>query len=223
MALTSPDGRFLAVNRALCTFLGRDAETLLASGVQAVTHPDDLAADIEQGRRALAGEIDSFQQPKRYILPGGGIVWGLLTISISRDAHGAPQHYVSQVEDITDRKTSEGELRRYAAQLQALSEQDPLTGLVNQHAFEVALDEELRVINAGGGRCSIFLAQIDGDDATVTAAAESLERARGDADLAAHLGDGAFQTGRRARVRRRLAPRSRSGRHPRCGAGGAAP
>jgi PAS domain S-box-containing protein len=190
MALTAPDGRFLAVNRALCEFLGRDAETLLASCVQAVTHPDDLAADVEQGERALAGEIDSFQQPKRYILPTGGIVWGLLTISISRDAHGAPQHYVSQVQDITDRKTSEGELRRYAAQLQALSEQDPLTGLLNQRAFAAALEEELRVVNAGGRRCSVLLAEIDGEDAAVTAAAESLERASRDADLSAHLGDG---------------------------------
>jgi PAS domain S-box-containing protein len=190
MALTSPDGRFLAVNRALCEFLGRDAETLLASGVQAVTHPDDLAADIEQGRRALAGEIDSFQQPKRYILPSGRIVWGLLTISISRDAQGVPQHYVSQVEDITDRKTAEGELLRYAAQLQALSEQDPLTGLANQHAFEASLDEELRVLNAGGVRCSVLLAKIDGDDGALIAAAESMERASRDTDLSAHLGNG---------------------------------
>jgi PAS domain S-box-containing protein len=190
MALTTPDGRFLAVNRALCEFLQRDAETLLASSVQTVTHPDDLSADIEQGRRALAGEIDSFQQPKRYILPSGGIVWGLLTISVSRDAQGVPQHYVSQVEDITDRKTSEGELRRYAAQLQALSEQDPLTGLANQHAFEIALDEELRVLAAGGGQCSVLLAQIDGDDAALTAAAESLRRVSRESDVSAHLGHG---------------------------------
>jgi PAS domain S-box-containing protein len=92
MALTAPDGRFLAVNAALCRFLQRDATTLLASCVQEVTHPDDMPADVEQGKRALAGEIDSFQQAKRYVLPEGGIVWGLLTISISRDARGAPQH-----------------------------------------------------------------------------------------------------------------------------------
>jgi PAS domain S-box-containing protein len=190
MALTAPDGRFLAVNAALCRFLHRDAATLLASGVQEVTHPDDLAADVEQGRRALAGEIDSFQQAKRYVLPSGGIVWGLLTISISRDAQGAPQHYVSQVEDITDRKTSEGELGRYAAQLQALSGQDALTGLLNRRAFEVALDEEVRVFRAGGNQCGVLLIEIDGDDTAVVSAADSLARASRDADVSAHLGDG---------------------------------
>jgi PAS domain S-box-containing protein len=186
MALTAPDGRFLAVNPALCRFLARDAETLLASRVQDVTHLDDLPA----GLRALAGEIDSFQQSKRYMLPDGGIVWGLLTISVGRDAEGAPQYYVSQVQDITDRKTAEGELRRYAARLQALSEQDPLTGLLNQRAFTVALEEELRVLAAGGSRSSLLLAEVDGDDAAVIAAAESLARASRDADHVAHLGDG---------------------------------
>jgi PAS domain S-box-containing protein len=190
MALTAPDGRFLAVNAALCRFLHRDAATLLASCVQEVTHPDDLPADLEQGKRALAGEIDSFQQAKRYVLPAGGIVWGLLTISISRDAQGAPQHYVSQVEDITNRKTAEGEIRRYAAHLQALSERDALTGLLNLRSFEAAVNEELHVLKAGGNPCSVLLVKIDGDDGAVTSAADSLAGASRDADLSAHLGNG---------------------------------
>ena len=190
MALTAPDGRFLAVNPALCRLLARDAETLLASSFQAVTHPDDLAEDVEQGRQALVGEIDSFQRSKRYLLPDGGIVWGLLTITIVRDAASEPQHFVAQIQDITDRKTSEGELRRYAAQLQALSEQDPLTGLLNRRAFQVALEEELAVLNAGGSMCSVVLTEIDGDDAAITAAAESLSGASRDADHVAYLGHG---------------------------------
>jgi PAS domain S-box-containing protein len=190
MALTAPDGRFLAVNPALCRFLARDADALLASCVQEVTHPDDLPTDVELGGRALAGEIDGYQQPKRYLLPDGGIVWGLLTISVSRDAEGVPQHYVSQVQDITAGKTAEGEIGRYAARLQALSDQDPLTGLLNRRTFSVALEEELRVLAAGGSRCSVLLAQVDGDDAAVTAAAESLAHASRETDHVAHLGDG---------------------------------
>jgi PAS domain S-box-containing protein len=190
MALTALDGRFLAVNPALCRFLARDADTLLASSVQDVTHPDDPTTDIEHVARALAGEIPSFQQDKRYLLPDGGTVWGLLTITIARNAKGQPRHYVSQVEDITARKTAEDELRRYATQLQALSEQDPLTGLLNRRAFEAALDEELRVVSAGGSRCSVLLVEIQDDDLAVTAAAECLARVSRDADHVAHLGDG---------------------------------
>ena len=190
MALVAPDGHVLAVNPALCRLLARDAETLLVSSFQELTHPDDLAADVEQFERALAGEIDSYQISKRYLLPDGGIVWGLLTLTIVRDASDAPQHFVAQVQDITDRKTSQGELRRYAAQLQALSKQDPVTGLLNQRAFEVVLDQELHVLNAGGSRCSVLLVEIDGDDAAVTSAADALGRASRDADQLAHLGHG---------------------------------
>jgi GGDEF domain-containing protein len=163
---------------------------LLASSIAEVTHPEDLAASRKLTARVLTGEIDSCQHPKRFLLPDGGIVWGLLTVTIVRGADGAPLHFVAQVQDITDRKTSEGEMARYAAQLEALSAQDPLTGLLNQRAFEVALDEQLHAIDAGGSGCSVLLAEIDGDDSAVADAAQALARVSRDTDLVAHLGHG---------------------------------
>jgi PAS domain S-box-containing protein len=108
MALTGLDGRFLEVNPALCKLLARDADTLLASTFQDVTHPDDLAGSLEELRRARRGEIDTFQQSKRYLLPDGGFVWGLLTLTIVRDAEGSPLHFVAQIQDITARRRPKG-------------------------------------------------------------------------------------------------------------------
>jgi PAS domain S-box-containing protein len=190
MALVSPDGRFLEVNPALCRLLARDAEALLASSFQDLTHPDDLAASLEHLQRALSGKIETFQQSKRYLLPDGGMMWALLTLTIVRDGDGVPLHFVAQIQDITARKTAEGELRRYATQLESLSEQDPLTGFSNRHAFEGALAAELCVLEAGGSGCSVLLASIQGGDSAVIAAAGSLQRASRDTDLVAHLGTG---------------------------------
>ena len=190
MALTATDGRFLEVNPALCRLLARDAEALLASSFQELTHPDDLAASLEQLQRALSGKIETFQQSKRYLLPDGGIMWALLTLTIVRDPDGVPLHFVAQIQDITARKTAEGELRRYATQLESLSEQDPLTGLSNRHAFEAALAAELCVLGAGGSPCSVLLASVQDGDSAVIAAAESLQRASRDTDFVAHLGTG---------------------------------
>ena len=148
--MVAPTGRFLAVNRAFCQLLDRDAPTLLATSIADVTHAEDLAVSRTLTDRAVSGEIDTCQQPKRFLLPNGGIVWGLLTVSIVRDGEGVPLQYVAQAQDITDRKTSEGELRRYAARLETLSEQDPLTGLPNRRAFHVAVEEEVRVFALGG-------------------------------------------------------------------------
>lgn len=190
MALTALDGRFLEVNGALCRLLGRDADALLASSFQELTHPDDLSSSLEKLREALAGKIETFQQPKRYLLPQGGIVWTLLTLTIVRDGDGEPLHFVAQIEDITARKTAEGELRRYAAQLESLSEQDAVTGLSNRHAFESALAAELCVLGSGGSPCSVLLAGVEGDDSAVLAAAECLQRVSRDTDFVAHLNHG---------------------------------
>jgi len=227
MALTGLDGRFLEVNPALCKLLARSADALLASSFQDLTHPDDLVGSLRELQRARRGEIDTFRQSKRYLLPDGGIVWGLLTLTIVRDAGGAPLHFVAQIQDITARKTSEGELRRYAAQLESLSEHDPLTGLSNQRAFEVALAAELCLVEAGSGACTVLLARVPGGDSAIVAAAVARHRhprCRGDRR--------AGSQGTRRRSRRALLPchrwarreRGASDEHPargtrRCGAG----
>lgn len=46
MTLVSTTGAFLKVNQALCNLLGYSAEELMALTFQAITHPDDLAADL---------------------------------------------------------------------------------------------------------------------------------------------------------------------------------
>jgi PAS domain S-box-containing protein len=218
MALIGSTGRFLAVNPAVCALLARDADMLLASSVGQVIHPEDLAASRELSERAMTGEIDSCQEAKRFLLPDGGIVWGLLTVSMVRDAGGVLLHFVAQIQDITDRKTAEGEMGRYAAQLEALSGQDPLTGLPNRRAFHAAVEDELRVFALGGDPCSVLLARVDGDDAVIAAAAEGLTRASRGADVVAYLGHGELAVllpsvdtpGARAiveRIRAALAPR----------------
>jgi PAS domain S-box-containing protein len=189
MTLTATDGRFIAVNPAFCRLLRRDADDLITCSFQELTHPDDLEKDLVQFRRVFAGEIDSYQMPKRYLLPDGGIIWALLTVSVVRGEDGQPLHFVSQVQDIADRMTAEGELQRYAQHLEALSGDDPLTGLGSAGGLMAALSEELTLMRAGGEPCTLVTVGVAGGDAATLAAAESMrEVARGE-DLAARLGD----------------------------------
>ncbi len=67
MAIVTTDGRFLQVNPALCDLVGYSEDDLLSLSHQSITHPDDVALDIEQTRRLLAGETDSHRLEKRYI------------------------------------------------------------------------------------------------------------------------------------------------------------
>lgn len=107
MALVSPDGRWLQVNRALSGIIGYTEQELLEKTFQDITHPDDLDIDLTYVRQVLAGEIESYQMEKRYFHKLGHVVWVLLSVSLVRDAQGLPLHFISQIQDITQRKLAE--------------------------------------------------------------------------------------------------------------------
>jgi PAS domain S-box-containing protein len=111
MAVVAVDGRLLRVNRAFCDMVGYATPELLATTFQALTHADDVEANLAHVRRTLAGEQAGFQMEKRYHHRRGHLVWVLLSVSLVRDADGRPLYFVSQVQDITERKRGEEALR----------------------------------------------------------------------------------------------------------------
>ncbi|MBE4752369.1 PAS domain S-box protein [Corallococcus sp. ZKHCc1 1396] len=107
MSLVDLDGRFLNVNASLLHILGYSRAELLSRTFQDLTVPEDLGVDLMNVRRLLQGDIDSYQMEKRYIHKDGHAVSTLLTASMVRDAQGAPLHFISQIQDITERKQLE--------------------------------------------------------------------------------------------------------------------
>jgi PAS domain S-box-containing protein len=126
MALVAPDGRWLKANPSLCAIVGYPEQELLALDFQSITHPDDLEADLVQVRRVLAGEIQTYQMEKRYLHKRGHVVWGLLGVSLVRDAQGAPLYFVSQVQDISARKQAEAALRESEERFRSLCTASPV-------------------------------------------------------------------------------------------------
>lgn len=116
MALVSPEGRWLSVNRSICEIVGYSEAELLARTFQEITHPADLDLDLAYLGQLLAGEISSYRLDKRYFHKSGRTIWIHLTVSLVRDEQGAPSFFISQIEDITARKEAE-ELREKMFQL----------------------------------------------------------------------------------------------------------
>ncbi len=136
MALVAPDGRFLRVNRALAELTGYEESDLLHRSFQQITHPDDLLSDLDQMEQVLRGELRSYRMEKRYVRRDGSLLWVMLSVSLIRDTDGTPLHFVSQVEEIGDRKRQEAELERMA-------NFDPLTGLGNRRKLMADLERLL--------------------------------------------------------------------------------
>lgn len=118
MALVSPNGRWLEVNRAVCDILGYAEEELLASDFQSITHPYDLESDLDNVKRILNGEIESYSMEKRYIDKSGAIIWCQLSVSLVRNENGSARYFISQIQDITDSKSARQELLETNAELE---------------------------------------------------------------------------------------------------------
>jgi PAS domain S-box-containing protein len=112
MAIASPiTSRFLRVNRRFADFLGCTEEELVGRHVETVSPRDDYERTMEHVRRLLAGEIATFTIEKRYFYRDRRLLWGQVTMGLVRDAEGRPSYTIAQIEDITERKKLEAELR----------------------------------------------------------------------------------------------------------------
>jgi PAS domain S-box-containing protein len=120
VARVALDGRFLEVNDRFCEIVGHERARLLAGDFQVITHPDDLEKDVALVEALLAGEQQTFAIEKRYISATGDIIWVSLTVSVVRTPDGQLDHFVSIIEDIAERKASEGLQHRHHEQLRLM-------------------------------------------------------------------------------------------------------
>ncbi|HUR94649.1 MAG TPA: PAS domain S-box protein [Gemmatimonadales bacterium] len=111
MGLVELDGRWLRVNRALAELLGTSPAALAGCPAEASTHPADRGADREAMRLLLAGECASYGTEKRLLRDGEEPVWVVSTVTAVPDPDGGIGRFHVALQDVTDRKRAEFELR----------------------------------------------------------------------------------------------------------------
>jgi len=107
IAHVAPDGRFLRVNQKWCNIVGYTPEEMITRTFQEITHPDDLDADLEFVKQMLDKEISNYSMEKRYFNKDGSIVWINLTVALLFEVTGEPKYFISAIEDITYKKSTE--------------------------------------------------------------------------------------------------------------------
>ena len=107
MAMTSPEKGILEANDELCRILGYERSELLQKTWSELTHPDDLAPDVAQFNRAMAGEIDGYTLGKRWIRKDGQVVHSIVYATCVRRSDGSVDYFVGLLQDITPRKLAE--------------------------------------------------------------------------------------------------------------------
>lgn len=104
MCMADLDGRFLHANVALCRMLGYSSEELVSGAWQQITHPEDLDRSLEIAAQFRKDANLTLEFEKRYLHKLGSVVWVHLKISPVKDAVGRLSHFITHVEDITQRK-----------------------------------------------------------------------------------------------------------------------
>jgi diguanylate cyclase (GGDEF)-like protein/PAS domain S-box-containing protein len=187
------DGNWLLVNRALCEITGYTNAELIGRPFAEIVHPEDADNDSEQREALLAGEIPAFRVDKRLFDAAGEAGSTILSLSLVREHDGTPLHYVAQLQDVSERKRLEDNLR-------ALADHDPLTGVRNRRLFGHDLKLQVARSRRYGEVAGLMLIELDalarvgeqhGEqavDEALEAVARALSRRLRETDLLARVG-----------------------------------
>ncbi len=124
IAETDENGRYVRVNDAVCKILGRSREELLATTLMAITHENDRDEEARLYAQQARGELATYVIRKRSVRPDGSIVHLDVFSSSVRDEAGRFRYGVRVIQDVTERKRMQDELRvserRFRELLEAL-------------------------------------------------------------------------------------------------------
>lgn len=102
MAVVALTGEWVAVNQKLCEVLGYSSTDLRARRFQDITHPDDLAGDLDLALQLVSGAISSYTIQKRYVRGDGRTIWARLTGTLIRDDANAPVRFLAVIDPLPD-------------------------------------------------------------------------------------------------------------------------
>ena len=109
---TTLDGQFRTVNQAFCIMLGYSSDEMINHNFLALTHPDDRADSQLKIQQLITGEVNTCKLEKRYVHKNGSVIDAIVRVCKVQDPEGQPLQFVAEIEDISDRKQAEEQIKR---------------------------------------------------------------------------------------------------------------
>jgi len=156
VALTDPNGRFLATNSAFQKMLGYTEEEIGELTFLELTHEDYRESNWLLVKELLEGKRQQFQIEKQYRRKDGSLIWVSNNVSLVPGTESMPRFLMALSEDITERKRTEETLRRTLAELAHVTRVASLGEMTASIAHEV--NQPLAAVVANGHACLRWLA-----------------------------------------------------------------
>lgn len=120
ISITGTDRRFMDANAAFQRMTGYDISELSGMSVQDISHPEDDRLTLLYYEELMTGRLPHFSMEKRFIKKDGTFLISNIVVTTIRDNDEKPVLLFGIVEDITEKKKAEDELRKYHERLEEI-------------------------------------------------------------------------------------------------------
>lgn len=149
IAETDEQGTLLRVNDALCKMLGRPRAQLLGTTFLEYTHAEHRAEDAARYARQVRGELENYAIRKRATRPDGTVLYLDVYSSSVRDASGRFQYGVRVLQDVTEAKRLEDQIRESERHMRNLLEALPIAVYTTDRAGRITFYNKAAVELSG--------------------------------------------------------------------------
>jgi PAS domain S-box-containing protein len=148
VAFIALDGHCLKINDTMYEIFGYNHEEISHNDFLSLILPDNPKESMNEFVQLLEGKTNHFTSKKRYIHKMGNTLWVSRKISIVRTKTNEPQHFIVQIQDITEHKRAEIDL----AESEAFSR-----NLLDQALVGICLTQETKIVHI-----NLYLARLFG-------------------------------------------------------------
>ncbi|MFZ0612634.1 MAG: sigma 54-interacting transcriptional regulator, partial [Desulfobacterales bacterium] len=111
-AMIEANGKIVLANKALCNMLGYEKDDIEKMSMADLTHPDDIDLDLRLFKKLTEKKIAHYGIEKRYRCKNGKVIWGSVALSLAKNTADKDDLIIGMVEDISQRKKYEDEVKR---------------------------------------------------------------------------------------------------------------